>query len=184
MKEIKELQKKQYDFYSSWYNSVIRELITLIPDNANEKKLSKYLIPHIPPAKIKQSIKLQEELGIIKKKKGGAYMQANAFISGGGPYRNKAIVKYQKEMIENSKKAWGRFKTNEVSMHTLTLCMSEDLFEPIREEIRKFKKKIFKMVGSEKKNPERIYNMNLNLFPVTKSTKTERECMPVRSKCF
>ena len=56
-------------------------------------------------------------------------------------------------------------------MHTVTLCMSENLLSAVREEVRAFKNRLLELVGSEQKNPERVYHLNINLFPVTKSVK-------------
>jgi uncharacterized protein (TIGR02147 family) len=168
---IKTVDEQQYEFYSAWYNSVIRELITLRKSNNDPKYLAKLLLPPVSPAQVKKSLKVMESLGIIKKNHEGAYSQKEPFLSGGGPVRNLAIVNYQKEMINHSLEAWNRFQKNEISMNTLTLCMSEALVEKIRAEIQDFKKRLLEIVSAEKIPPERVYNININLFPVTKSVK-------------
>jgi uncharacterized protein (TIGR02147 family) len=60
-------------------------------------------------------------------------------------------------------------------MHTVTLCMSEDLLDTIREEIRTFKNRLLELVGNEKKEPERVFHLNINLFPVTKPIKGKKQ---------
>ena len=171
--KAKPLDDRQYELYSAWYHSVIRELITLT-DDADPSALSKQLIPPITPTQAKNSLKLQEELGILKKDKRGAYRQAEPFISGGGAVRNTALVKYQKDMLEQAKAAWDRFNTDEMTMHTVTLCMSEDMINTVREEIRTFKNRLLELIGNEKKPPERVFHLNINLFPTTKSTKRKK----------
>ncbi|MBN2036585.1 MAG: TIGR02147 family protein [Chitinispirillaceae bacterium] len=171
--KLSALADRQYEFYSAWYHPVIRELITLAGP-ADPAALAKQLVPQVTPKQAKNSLKLLEELGILKKDKKGKYHHAQPFISGGGAVRNTALVKYQKEMLELSKNAWDRFSTNETTMHTVTLCMSERLLERIRQEIRDFKERLLDIVGSEDKKPERVYHLNLNLFPVTKTIKGEK----------
>lgn len=169
--KAKPLDDRQYEFYSAWYHPVIRELITLVPDNAEHTMLSKLLIPQATPMKVKKSLKLLTELGIIIRGKNGRYRQAEPFVAGGGAVRNTALVKYQKEMLEQAKAAWDRFNTGEMTMHTVTLCMSEDMINTVREEIRTFKNRLFELIGNEKKPSERVFHLNINLFPTTKSTK-------------
>jgi uncharacterized protein (TIGR02147 family) len=61
-----------------------------------------------------------------------------------------------------------------MTMHTVTLCMSEDTLPALREEIRSFKTRLLELVGAEKKPPERVFHLNINLFPVSKSTKGKK----------
>jgi uncharacterized protein (TIGR02147 family) len=165
---VKELEDRQYEFYTEWYHTVIRELLTLVKDNSNPLELAKYLIPSVTPAKVKKSLELMEGLGIIKKEK-GVYKQADPFITGGGPFRNTAIVNFQKQMLNMGTEAWDRFGNKEITMNTVTLCMSEKLVETMKQEVRKFKKKLYKLVESDENNPDRVYHLNLDLFPMSKT---------------
>jgi uncharacterized protein (TIGR02147 family) len=172
--KVTSLDDKQYEFYSSWYHTVIRELVTLAENHSDTAALAKLLIPSITPKQAKKSLALQKELGILVKDKRGKYRQVEPFIAGGGAVRNTALVKYQKDMLDVAKAAWDRFTTDELTMHTVTLCMSEELLVKIREEIRDFKKRLMELVASETKNPERVFHLNINLFPVTKSIKGKK----------
>jgi uncharacterized protein (TIGR02147 family) len=163
------LDDRQYEFYSAWHHSVIRELITILNRNSDPAMLARLLVPAITARQAKESLELQAELGILKKRRNGRYSQAKPFVSGGGPVRSIAVVKFQKEMLEHAKGAWDRFKAEEATMHTATLCMSGDLVDTIRQEIRNFKERLIELVGNEKKKPERVFHLNINLFPVTKS---------------
>jgi uncharacterized protein (TIGR02147 family) len=171
----KPLNDRQYEFYSAWYHSVIRELVTLLDNNSGPAVLAKLMVPSCTPKQVKESLRLQEELGILKKDKNGNYCQDQSFISAGGPVRNTAVVKFQKEMLEQAKATWDRFKTEEATMHTATLCMSGDLVERIRQEIREFKERLFEIVAKEKKKPDRVFHLNINLFPMTKSIKGDKQ---------
>ncbi len=168
---IKSLDDQQYEFYSNWYNAAIRELITLIKGNQGPETLAKLLIPAVTPSQVRKSLRLMEELGIIKQAKDGTYSQTNDFISGGGPARNVAIVNFQKEMLRHNLEAWDRFKSNEITMNTCTLCISEELAGTIKDEIKEFKKRLFSLAANEKEKAERVYNINLNMFPVSKTMK-------------
>lgn len=169
--KAKPLEDRQHELYSAWYHPVIREIVNLIDDAGDCAALSKLLIPPITPMQAKKSLNLQKEIGVLTTGENGAYRQAEPFITGGGPVRNTALVKYQKEMLEQTKGAWDHFSSQEITMHTVTLCMSEDLLDAVREEVRAFKNRLLELVASEQKEPERVYHLNINLFPVTKSTK-------------
>jgi uncharacterized protein (TIGR02147 family) len=78
--KVRTLDDRHYEFYSQWYHSVIRELITLAENTEDLRALSKVLVPAITPTQFKRSLKLQEELGLIRKRKDGAYEQTESFI--------------------------------------------------------------------------------------------------------
>jgi uncharacterized protein (TIGR02147 family) len=164
------IDDRQYQLYSEWYHCALRELVTLVPKADDPSTLAKLLVPAITSGQVKSSLRLQEELGILKKNKSG-FSQAQPFVSGGGPVRNTALVKYQKEMLAHAMSAWDRFTPAETTMHTATLCMSEDLLDKIRQEIRDFKNRLLELVGSEEKKPERVFHLNINLFPISKAVK-------------
>lgn len=164
------LDDRQYKLYSEWYHSAIRELVTMVDKSSDHAALARLLIPAITPKQAKNSLTLQQDLGILRKSKSG-YRQARPFISGGGPVRNTALVKFQKEMLQNAMAAWDRFKPDEITMHTVTLCMSEGLIDRIRQEIRDFKDKLLEIVGNEEKKPEKVFHLNINLFPVSKAVR-------------
>jgi len=84
-----------------------------------------------------------------------------------------AIVNFQKEILKHAFNAWDRFPLGEITMHTATLCMSEELVETIRQEMRKFRRKLLRIVGNEKKPPERVYSLSLSFFPMSTSAKKE-----------
>lgn len=165
------LDDRQYQMYSSWYNPVIRELVTLTKNNHDPAFIAKQLIPSITPKQSKASLKLMEELGILQKTKNSTYQQTQKFLTAGGPVRNTALVKYQKEMLHHASDSWDRFSQDELTMHTVTLCMSEALVTTIKEEVRAFKNRILELVEHEQVKPERIYHLNINMFPVTKTIK-------------
>jgi uncharacterized protein (TIGR02147 family) len=173
--KVKTLDDRQYEFYSAWYHSVIRELITMAKTNQETQLLSKLLVPPVSAKQVRKSLNLQKELGILKKKQSGGYVQTAPFISGGGPVRNVAVINFQKAMLKHAIEAWDRFENREISMNTVTFCMSEDLLERVKQEIRDFKKKLFQIIGEEKKKPERVFQLNLNLFPVTKPVKGSKK---------
>ncbi|MBN1308020.1 MAG: TIGR02147 family protein [Chitinispirillaceae bacterium] len=172
--KAKSLGDRQYELYSAWYHPVIREMVTLSDDNDDPSVISKFVVPAITPKQAKESLKLQKDIGVLTVGKRGKHRQAEPFISGGGPVRDTALVRYQKEMLEHARAAWDRFAPDEITMHTMTLCMSEEMLETVREEVRAFKNRLLELVGSEKKIPERVYHLNINFFPVTKSAKGKK----------
>lgn len=169
--QITSIEDQQYEFYSAWYHSAIREAITLLDNNSDPEAISKLLTPSVSPATVRKSLKLQEDLGILKKDEDGKYVQSRTFLSAGGAVRNLALVNYQKDMLKIALDIWEHHKTDEISMNTVTLSMPEDMVEIIRKEIRAFKDRLCELVGSDTRESERVYHLNIDFFPLTKAVK-------------
>lgn len=170
----RQLDDRHYELYGEWYHTVLREAIALTGGNADHVKLAKLLVPSITARQVKESLQLQRDIGVIEKDDKKNYRQTEPFVAIGGPVRTTAVVKYQKDMLSQAQSAWDRFSGEEMSMHTVTLCVSEKMLDTIREEVRNFKERLFKLAATENVPPERVYHINVNVFPVTKSVKEKK----------
>jgi uncharacterized protein (TIGR02147 family) len=121
------VEENQYELYSRWYHTVLRELITLVPDNTDAAKLSRLLVPAITPAEVRRSLRLLGALGLIEEHEDGTYRQTDPFIRGGGALRRIALVNFQRAMLEIAAQARNNFPEREIDMSTVTVTMSEEL---------------------------------------------------------
>jgi len=169
--QCKNLDDLHYAFFSAWYHSVVRELITLVSPNADSAKLAKLLIPPISAAQVRESLKLMLSLGLIKKDGEGNYTQNEPFITAGGPVRNIAIMNFQKSMLALASQAWDYFSENEINMNTLTMTMSDDCIAVINKEIALFKKRLLDLIANEDKKATRVHHLNISFFPVSRRIK-------------
>ena len=131
------------------------------------------IVPEISPAQVKASLKLLQELGLVRKTADGIYEITHQYIEGNDPIHRTGIVHFQRQMLDLAKQSWDNCKAGESSAHTLTLAMSEKLALEIQKEIEQFKKKLIEKVIAEKESPERLYQVTMNYFPLSKRKKGE-----------
>jgi uncharacterized protein (TIGR02147 family) len=153
------LRDKQLDYYSDWHHSAVREIIPVLGKNAQPATIAKHLIPAISPAKVRSSLKLLEELGLIRKNPEGGW--------------ETAIVRFQRQMLGLARESWDNCPAGEAAAHTLTLAMSEKLAKEIREDMELFKKKLIEKVLAEHEPAERLYEVTMNYFPLSRKKKGE-----------
>jgi|WetSurMetagenome_2_1015567.scaffolds.fasta_scaffold140885_1 uncharacterized protein (TIGR02147 family) len=169
------LVDRQFEFYKEWYHSAIREIIPIAGKNATPTGIAKLLVPEISPAKVKASLKLLEELGLVRKTPDGIHEITHQYIEGDDPIHRAAIVNFQRHILDLAKESWDNCKASESAAHTLTLAMSEKLAREIRGDIEQFKKKLIEKVIAEKGAPERLYQITMNYFPLSKRKKEETQ---------
>ena len=74
-------------------------------------------------------------------------------------------------MLALASQAWDFFPENEVTMHTLTVTMSDALAGVINKEIAQFKKRMLDLVAADNDKATRVHQVNLSFFPVSKRIK-------------
>lgn len=169
-KKNKEIRRNQVDYFSHWYNSVIRELVTIIDWKGNYSILARAVQPSISVNQAKNSVILLEKLGLIKKNKEGKFVQCDNVISTGKEVSAVAVSKFQRENLQLALESIDRFSKDECDISTLTASISEKCEAQIKEEIALFRKKLIKII--EKDNPvDRVCQINFQLFPLSKVQK-------------
>jgi len=175
-KRVEKVDENQYEFYATWYHSVVRSLIGLIKFKDDFARLAKMVKPQITPAQAKKSVELLENLDLIKKNEESNYELSSANVTTGDHVRSLAIANYQQETMKQGWEALDRFSKEIRDVSTITMGISEKGFGQIKDEIQAFRKRIIK-IATEDEPADRVYQMNLQLFPMgsTEQKETTKE---------
>ncbi len=159
---------QNYEFYSKWYYTAIRELVDLHPVTDNYEDLAKLVSPPIKASEAKHALELLVRMGFIKKDKTGVYHQTERFITTGYEAQSVAITNFLLDTSDLAKMAVDRFPREKRSMSTLTVGVSNECYLSIEERLKDFRREILEMVRADK-NPDTIYHVNFHIFPMSKS---------------
>ncbi|MBN1576328.1 MAG: TIGR02147 family protein [Chitinispirillaceae bacterium] len=159
------IDSAQYRFYEKWYNPAIRALLEFFPLRDEYEVIGKLLIPAITGREVQESFELLKELKMIEKDKDGFYRPADAVISTGYEASGIAINTFLYNTLRLSESALGRFPRDERNFSCLTLGISKNGFNEIRQELREFRRKVLKIAEDDK--ADRIYQFGFQLFPVS-----------------
>lgn len=164
----------QYEFYSKWYYSVIRELLPLIEDEEiNYDKLAKRVIPTITIKEAKDSVALLIRLGLIHKTKNGKYIQSEAVITSGNSDKDilsQARRLFHQQMILLAEKSINRFPVNKRYASGITVGISSSCYEMLIQEFSAFRERIISIVDRDDKS-DQVYQINFQFFPLSESQK-------------
>ncbi|MGB7567565.1 MAG: TIGR02147 family protein [Chitinivibrionales bacterium] len=164
------LRNDQFEYFKHWYSAVLREVAVFSDFNDDFRKLGSMLDPPISAIEAKRGIELLVRLGLIKKQN-GSYVQTDTVITTGDEVQNIAVANFQRETSDLSRRAISRLG-NKQEISTLTFGTNKMGFKEIQSEIRAFRKKLITIIASQ--NPlDRVYQLNLQLFPMTKLPKKE-----------
>jgi uncharacterized protein (TIGR02147 family) len=168
------LEKDRYDFFSSWKNVAIWELIKIIEVKGDFNDLASRFIPSITPGEAKRSVELLERLGMIRKDENNVYKATEKFVSSDGVTCAVAIRNFQKEVGLLAVDAIDKVPKENRDISTLTLSTSQECLELIRNRLSEVRKEIMELVNKFEKSDE-VYQLNFQIFPLTQNKKIDRK---------
>jgi len=170
---VKRIDAGQYEFYQRWYYTALRELINIRPFKDDYQWLAETVHPAITVAQAKKAVKLLENLGMIRMKNDGYYELTDGFITTGEQWRSIAIRTFQKESCSLAAQALDSVPPGERDISTVTLSLNEEGLNRIRDSLATLRREVVEVAASCEP-VDRVYQINLQLFPVSAKVTAEK----------
>lgn len=174
MKSEKSLNADQYDYFSRWYTVVIRELLTLVDFNDDFALLARSLRPPIKTREAKAAVELLMKLDLVEKQADGRYAQTDTAITARSGIASLAIRHFNRTMAMHAVAAIDDLPKTERNIFGVTIGVSPVMYDIICAEMAAFKDRIVTLVGRDRQS-SRVYQVNLQLFPVSEDASALRE---------
>jgi uncharacterized protein (TIGR02147 family) len=159
------LAAQQYEFYRKWYYSAIWAWLKIHPFTGNYKELASHFTPRLTVKQAKESIALLKSIGMIVDDGTGKLVQKESFISTGARWRSPAIAEFQREVLDLACNSLTNHPREIRDISTVTLAVSAQDFEEIRQRAAEFRKSLFAIKSGRK--ADTIYQVNLQIVPLT-----------------
>lgn len=163
----------QFDYYTVWYYSIIRAMLSYrkIPSaGADLASIGRELQPPIKSQQVQEALDALMRLGMAKVGSDGFYVQTEAVVTTGDDVMSAQVSVFQRETMKLALAALDGCPADERDISTLTLNISADGYRQIRERVRAFRKELL-AIASADTNDDRIYQVNMQLFPLTANPK-------------
>lgn len=170
---ILEVQKKDlYDFLSSYKIPRLQILLTLEQIERTEKNLS--LIMKSKESEVLNMLQTLARLGLAKKMENGEWHAQESKLSTPDVLGNVALQSFHKKSLEEAVSAID-LPPETRRYQSLVIALTPEQFQEVNDEIREHLQMILKRVDTKNMENKRIYQINLNLIPVTGSILRESE---------
>ncbi|MBF0433062.1 MAG: TIGR02147 family protein [Fibrobacteria bacterium] len=156
-----------YKYYDKWYHSALRSLTGVFDVRDNYAEVGTFLMPTIRDYQVKSSLKLLEELKLIKLDKNGFFRPTSGYIDTGSHPTSTAVNNFLVSMLDKAKESLDRFPGEERKLAWVTMATDKDGYDKILQEFRKFRCKVADIL--EESKAERVFQMNMQLFPLSKA---------------
>lgn len=155
-----------FEFYSEWYHSAIRSLISSYGFKGDYEWLARSVYPTISPSKARKSVVLLEKLKLIQRDAKGAYHLADADITTGDEVKKGALLRFYRTGMELMANALEKLPLDRRNISGMTVGISAATYLKMIEKIKMFRQEIA-LLAKEEKTPDRVYQVNFHVFPLS-----------------
>ncbi len=166
------LEESQFAYFSEWWHPVIRELACMSGFKGDMTQLAQSVKPALTTKQAKESLDLLLHLGLLVKMPSGRFRQTDGMVRTSDELSSFIVMKYQKENLRLADEALDHIAPEDRDISTLTAGISQSCFRELKREIQSFRRHIAHLV-SQDKGQDRVYQLNLQLFPLTVNPRKE-----------
>ena len=166
------LTSDQFEYFSTWYTPVLRELICLHDFKNDYQAIASMLSPPIEPSQSKAAIDLLLRLKLVEIQNDGSYRQTSAAVVVDSSVKSVAVRSFTRAMIDLSKTALDTFDRKIRHISGITMGISPETYDILAAEIEAFKDRI-KIIVNQDTTSNRIYQFTVSLFPLSEPVKRE-----------
>lgn len=162
------LEDWQFEYFCTWYHPVIRSILEYFDFKGDYALLGKQLSPPISAKEAKASVELLKALDLISCDENGRYHLTDNAVTTGEHWHSLAVSAFQEQTIRLSQQSLERHDRSLRDISTITMNINSKNFEEIRKRITEFRRSII-AYASECNDPDRTYQLNIQLFPLTQT---------------
>jgi uncharacterized protein (TIGR02147 family) len=159
------INKQQYDYFDKWYYPAVREIVVYSDWRGDFAKLGSMLNPPISAAEASRAVKSLTEMGLIYCNADGNWLQnSDAVVAENLPSHlvKKARAEYFKLAIEASENIGPENRT----LSCATVALSSDAYAKVVRMLDTLHEQVVAL-ASQGGTPDKVYQMNLQLFPLS-----------------
>ena len=163
---VRTLGSEAFDYFKSWVNPVVRELAPIMP-GAKPSEIARMCVPEVTAGDVRNALTLMVQAGLLQSKPDGSYVQTNRGLSGDPQLVSGAVQAMQKQLTMLAVDALDNVPREDRNISGLTFGVDEKTLWHLSEEVDHFRQKV-KEILSKVENYDRVYRLNLQLFPLSR----------------
>ena len=172
---LQPVARYQYDYYSTWYHPVVRELAISPEYDGTHEWIARRIKPSISSGQVAESLELLERMEFIKRtsdKESVKWEQSSPLVTSGQDASHIPLFNYYHSILELMRNRMTEVKPDQRDISALTLGIKCSDIPILKKKIEEFRGEILKLVSSVTE-PEEVVLLSLQLLPVTATENKE-----------
>lgn len=163
---IKPIEKDQYEYYSTWYHPVIREIILHSKFDGSPAWLANKIGHGLTEAQARKSLELLERLEFIKKYGENKWQHASPVVTTGNESSSLTLLEFHQKLLQLSADSLPMIEPMDRDLSSLTIGIKKSRVSELKTAIQNFRAQVIKNFSTDEP-PEDVYFLNIQMFPVT-----------------
>ncbi len=163
----KTLDDRKSRYFSKWYYPVVRDLVDMVDFKEDYGLLARMLMPPLKESQVKSAVKYLVETGFLAKTEDGRYHSTEETISTPPVVHSTVLTQFHKKNLELDLHAFDALDPEDRPYSSVTLSLSKQGFDKVREEIRLFRQKLLALQWQDNA-PDRVCHVGFQLLPRAK----------------
>ena len=168
--KIRIVDADAFRYYENPANPIIRELAPLMP-NASFGEIASKVKHEITAAQVRDILQFLVKADLLKKNDDGTYEQTQKAVKGSKETIPLVIRTMNRKMSELAFQSIAKDSVEERNFSGITMGINKSVYDRITKEIDIFRKKIID-IANECRDIDQVYQMNLQVFPLTDKATT------------
>lgn len=164
-RKVRVLQGESMSFYESWKFPVLRELVPMMP-GAKPLDIARACGNAFSAEEVRNALAFLTRAKFLKKTADDVYEQVNRSLRMSVAAMPMLVREMHKEMAGFAKDAVEKYPVDERNFTGVTMGIDDEDYAEILKELEKCRKRIIS-IASAKKGGNRVYRLNMQLFPLT-----------------
>ena len=165
-RQARQLDSAFWEYLSVWYYPAIRELVGTPGFRDDAEWVAAQLVPPISPGEARAALELLLRLELVERGQDGKLHRRDVSLTTGHDVRALAVENYHRQMLGKAAAAIEVVEPEHRDLGALTVCVSGETAEALKERLRAFRESLLDLADRDP-NPEVVYQVNMQLFPLT-----------------
>ncbi|MBI3017671.1 MAG: TIGR02147 family protein [Deltaproteobacteria bacterium] len=165
--KFKLLDQDTFNAISYWYYYAIRGMTQMSQFKEDPQWIVKKLNFKVTPLQVKKAIQTLLKLKLLERDEKGILKPVQKDIDTTKDIANEAIKRFHEQISDLSKASIRKISVQDREFNTTTLLLKKNNLPKAKELIRKFQKDFSRLLEEDK--GDAIYQLNVQLFPLTKT---------------
>lgn len=168
------LEKDRYEYYTKAHFVVIRELTALPHFQEDPAWIARHLSFEVRLKDVEHAIATLIRLGLLCRDHMGKLRQAEGSLTTPAEVDSAAVYKFQQDMLSEAKQAMLTVPASDRDITSLTIPIPKPALKKLKEKIKCFREEIIDFINKGSEDYHEVYQVNIQLFPVTKTKAAEQ----------
>ncbi len=164
--KINPLTQDRLNYYQKWFQIGVRELALCKGAIADPAWIAKQFRPALTVKEASLAVDSLIRLGMLKKDKKGRLTASEQNVQFQKGVISSIVAVYHKRMLDKAKESLDISTKDERDISSVCVPISEKTFNEMRERIRTFRQELIALASNDD-DPDQVYQLNLQLFPLT-----------------